>query len=128
MIVPDVNFISMEQVGCEHMPPQLIPEPVVANCLFGFKNAPSVSKASGRRGAHSVRMRLPALHPAKREKTGRAQASPRRLSKWAPHEVRSAHLQAEHIRQHGFSQAHKLVEAAFFLSRCASGGIAAEKL
>ena len=67
MIVPDVDILSMEEVGCEHMPPHVIPEPVLAIFLSGFKNAPSVSKASGRWGAHSVRMRL-AFHPANREK------------------------------------------------------------
>ena len=56
-IVPDVDFIFSEKVGCELMVPHRIPEPIIGLRLSGFKNGRSISKDSGRWGVHSVRMR-----------------------------------------------------------------------
>ena len=51
-----------------------------------------------------------------RQRKGRALPSLRYLGKWAFHEVRAAHLESKHIRQHASSQVHKLAAARFFAS------------
>ena len=82
-----------------------------AFCAHHLRNAKTNAQPPGR----ERKSQAPPRHRSNGSLvTGRAQASPRLLAKWARHDVRCAYLQSEHIRKHAFSQAHKLATERFF--------------